>query len=220
MDIGRSFMYVTEDQEWWKKILIVGLLSLIPVVGQFYLIGYVLEVLRNVINGRELPLPQAVEDFGGRILKGLMMSLILAIYILPVAVIAGCAGGGGQVFIAVMDDQELATTLMGVWSACFGCLSLLLIIPVGLAAPLIWGIYAETGSFGAAFQLGKIFGMLKSVIGPAFIVLLLSGVVGFVAALAGTLACVIGVVFTIAYCQLVIAFLHGSLYKQAKMSVR
>lgn len=220
MDIGRSFTYATEDQEWWKKVLIVGLLSLIPIAGQFYLVGYALEVLKNVIGGQPTPLPQAVDNFGGRIVKGLMMGIILTIYMLPVAVIAGCAGGGGQVFLAVMEDQDLATTLMGVWSACFGCLSLLLVIPVGLAAPLIWGIYAETGNFGAAFQLGKIFGMLKSVIGPAFIVLLVAGVAGFAASLAGTLVCGIGLVFTMTYFQLVMAFLHGSLYNKAKMSVR
>ena len=63
MDIGRSFTYVLDDDEWWKKVLLGGLLSLIPIVGPLYAIGYVLEVISNVIGGRETPLPEAVENF-------------------------------------------------------------------------------------------------------------------------------------------------------------
>ena len=37
MDIGRSFSYILEDEEWWKKILIGGLLTLIPVFTFYFL---------------------------------------------------------------------------------------------------------------------------------------------------------------------------------------
>lgn len=220
MNIGRAFTYVTEDQEWWKKLLIVGLISLIPVVGPFYVAGYVLAVLKNILQGRETPLPQAVEDFGGRIVKGLMLGIILFVYMLPLVVLGACSGGGAALFPNVIDDQNLAGTLATAWSGCFGCLALLLGVLIGLLAPFLWGIYAETGSLGAAFQVGKVFGMLKSVIGPTFVVLLVSGVAAFAAVLVGTLLCGIGNIFTITYLQAVMAFLYGSLYKQAQAATR
>jgi uncharacterized membrane protein len=58
--------------------------------------------------------------------------------------------------------------------------------------------------------------MLKSNIGPAFIVLLVNGLVAFVAMIVGTIICGVGIVFTMFYAQLVMAFLYGSLYRQAK----
>ena len=61
MDIGRSFSYILEDEDWWKKVLIGGLLTLIPIIGPFYGLGYLLEAIKNVISGREVPLPEALE---------------------------------------------------------------------------------------------------------------------------------------------------------------
>ena len=60
MDIGRSFTFITEDKEWWQKVLLGGLLSLIPIVGQFYAVGYSIQVLKATIEGREIPLPETV----------------------------------------------------------------------------------------------------------------------------------------------------------------
>jgi len=219
MDIGRAFTYLTEDQEWWKKILILGLISLIPVAGQLYVLGYVLTVLKNVIQGQEVPLPPAVDDFGGRIVKGLMIGIIIFIYVLPVGVLVVCSSLVPQIFLTVIDNESLATTLMTVWMGCFGCITLIVGVLSSLLVPFLWGVYADTENFGAAFQLGKIFGMLKSTIGPALIVIVVLNLFGLVAALVGMLICGVGEILTFVYTQLVAAFLYGSLYKQARGAV-
>ena len=219
MNIGRAFTYLTEDQEWWKKILILGLISLIPVAGQLYVLGYVLAVLKNVIQGQEVPLPPAVDDFGGRIVKGLMLGIITFIYVLPFVVLVVCSSLVPQIFLTVIDDESLATTLMTVWAGCFGCITLIVGVLSGLLVPFLWGVYADTGNFGAAFQLGKIFGMLKSAIGPTLIVIVVLNLFGLVAAQIGMLICGVGAIFTFVYTQLVAAFLYGSLYKQARAAV-
>ena len=123
MDIGRSFTYVMEDEEWWKKVLIGGLLSLIPVVGPLYMLGYVLQVIQNIIAGQETPLPEVMEDFGGRIVKGLMLGIIAFIYMLPFIVISACAGGGAALFAENIADPTARDVVPIVWSVCFGCLS-------------------------------------------------------------------------------------------------
>ena len=76
--------------------------------------------------------------------------------------------------------------------------------------------YAESGQFGAALKVGDIFAMLRSNIGPAVIVLLMNFVAAFAASLVGSILCGIGIFATAVYAQLVLAFLYGTLYRQAK----
>jgi hypothetical protein len=216
MDIGRSFTFITEDKEWWQKILLGGLLSLIPIVGQFYAVGYAIQVLKATIEGREIPLPGVTDEFGDKLLKGLLASLIVLIYMLPVIVIGSISGGGAAILSESSADPDVAGMIAAIWSSCFGCVSLVLAILIGLFIPFAWGRYAESGEFGAAFKFGEIFGQVKDNLGPTFIVLLLSAAAGIASAIVGSILCGIGLIFTGFYAQLVTAFLYGSLYRQAK----
>ncbi len=215
MDIGRSFSYITEDEEWWKKVLIGGLLTLIPVIGPFYGIGYMIEALRNVIDGRELPLPEALEGFGDKLVRGLLASVILFIYCLPLIIIGSCAGGGAAAFSGGIGDRDTADLSAAIWGVCFGCLSVVLGLAVGLLAPFVLATYAATGEFGAALKVGTILPMMWKNIGPAFVVLLVVALAGVIAAIAGTLLCGIGLFATAFYAQLVTASLYGTLYLKA-----
>ncbi len=51
MDFGKAFTFAFEDPDWLKKILINGLIGLIPLVGQIYLMGWGLEVARRIAMG-------------------------------------------------------------------------------------------------------------------------------------------------------------------------
>jgi len=206
----RSFTYVTEDEEWFKKILLGGLISLIPFVGQFYLMGYVLEVLRNVLNGREVPLPEVTEDFGAKLLSGLLLAVITFVYFLPLMVISVFLGIGASRITGLVENADQIGTVVAAWSGCFGCLS------TGLLLPFAWSKYAESGEFAQAFKLGEIVGLLRENLGQAVIVMLISALAGMIAALAGMVLCVIGMIFTTFYAQLIGAYLYGALYRQAR----
>ena len=91
MDIGRSFTYMFEDQDWIKKILIGGVVSLVPVVN-FAALGYFIEALKNTVEGRELPLPEW-DDFGGKFMKGLMAGIASFLYMLPIMIVVGIVFG-------------------------------------------------------------------------------------------------------------------------------
>jgi hypothetical protein len=215
MDIGRSFSYITEDEDWWKQVLIGGLLTLIPVIGQFYAMGYMVQVVKNVIEGREVPLPDALEDFGDKLLKGLIIWVVMVIYALPLIIIATCSGIG----LGILDNSQSSdayNTASSVWGACLGCFGLLYGILLGLVAPFAYGRYADTGELGEALKLGQIWDMLQKNIGPAFIVLLVTIVAGLLASVAGIILCIIGTFATSFFANLVIAHLYGSLYRQAK----
>jgi len=219
MEIGKSFTYITQDEDWIKKLLLGGAITLIPIVGPLYALGYMVEMMKNIMAGHEVPLPE-IGDFGSKLIEGLKVWAISIVYALPVILFSVCAQSGN--FVPLMAGQVpqdvleiLASVSIGV-GVCCGCLLLLYTILMALVMPFAWGKYIETGQFGAAFQLGEIFEMLKSNIGPAFIVLLVNGLVAFVAAIVGTIICGVGIVFTMFYAQLVMAFLYGSLYRQAK----
>jgi len=40
MDFGKAFSFVFEDEDWIKKIGVGGLISLIPVIGVFLVLGW------------------------------------------------------------------------------------------------------------------------------------------------------------------------------------
>ena len=90
MDIGRSFTFVFEDEDWLKKVLIGGGLSIIPVVGQLFTIGYGLEVARRVAKGDPQPLPEW-GDWGGLLKDGFMAMVIGIVWMLPIIVVSSCA---------------------------------------------------------------------------------------------------------------------------------
>ena len=219
MDIGRSFTFITEDEDWLRKVLIGGLISLIPIVGQLYMTGYFLQVIKNTIEGREVPLPEVTEDFGQKLLKGLLATLIGLILFLPVIIVASVSGVGSALLGSAFESSnaaDAAGTAMALWGVCLGCVTLVLGLAISLFMPFALGKYAETEQFGDAFKFGEQFELLKANLGPTIIAILISIVAGIAAGIAGSILCGIGFFFTGFYAQLVTAFLYGTVYRQAK----
>ena len=212
MDYGKSFSFVFDDEEWVQKILIGGILSLIPIVN-LVAIGYGLKVLKNVAAGMEKPLPDW-DDFGDYFVKGLVSSLGSVVWALPVI--------GVSIFIWVvsavtgydMDPQYVSWPVQCCLSG-LGCLS-------GLYGLLMWAVmpavitqYAVTGEFGAMFRFGKIYKYITANIGPYIIALLLGIVAMFIAGF-GLILCIIGVAFTGFWASLVSNHLLGEVYRASE----
>ena len=81
MEFGKAFSFVFEDPDWFKKIAIAALVGLIPVVGQFVLIGWALETAKRVI--RQDPNPLADLDFGSQLGLGFQSFLVGLVYAIP-----------------------------------------------------------------------------------------------------------------------------------------
>jgi hypothetical protein len=217
MDIGRAFSYMFDDEDWAQKVLLGALLSIIPIIGPFYALGFATEVIRNIIQGRAPLLPDITEDFGGKLLKGLLVWIIQIIYILPTIIVGAITGGIGGLATAAMEGSgDAASSVPIAISICGGFISFLVGVACGLFIPYAWSSYAETGEFGAAFNLSKIFAMIKANIGPTLLVLLIAGLAGAIVAPLGLIVCIIGAIFTQFYVQLLTAFLYGSLYQDAQ----
>ncbi len=206
MDFGKAFTFVFEDEDWLKKIALGGLLSLIPIIGIFLVIGYGLEVTKRVIKGDAEVLPDW-SDFGGYLTKGFLVFLITFVYLLPVIVIQACS----SIPFLFENANDTMLTIFTVLTICFGCLTTLYSIAAYLVLPAAVARYAATDEVGAAFKLSEIFKQVKDNLGTYGMVLL-GGIVASLVASLGTIACVIGVLFTMVYAMAVNGHLWGQAY--------
>jgi len=214
MDIGSSFTYPFDDQDWIKKVLIGAVVGLIPIVGPLLQMGYSVEALRRTIDRTPVPLPEW-DDWGGKLVKGLVYWVISFIYALPLILVVACVSGVGVALTGALNgDSDTAGTVIALIQICFGCLAFIYSLALGLVLPAAIARYAAFGEFGAAFQFGQVLAMVRDNIGTYLIVLVMSLVAGLVASL-GVIACVVGVLVTAFYAQLVIAHLYGSAYNVA-----
>lgn len=210
MDFGRAFSYVFDDTDWFKKIGLAALVSLIPIIGQIFLLGWGLNITKNVINNDPNPLPEL--DFGNQLgagfkafVVGLVLSIPVFILMIPSTISSALLDGGSS-------DAGAAVAI--IVSLCSGILTTIFSIALGFAAPAAYGRVAKTGLIGDGLNLKAIWSMIKTAPVAYLIVLAGSIVSGLVASL-GIIACGIGVILTSAYAIAVNGHLWGQAYREA-----
>lgn len=211
MDFGLAFSYVFQDKDWLRKVGIVALISLIPILGQLVLIGWSLNVTKRVIDRHPEPLPEV--DFGGDLGRGFSAFVIGFVYSLPITLFALVFGILDSV-VAGQSNSDAVVTLMAILSLCFGLFAFIYGIAMAIVLPAAYGNYVAKGSLGAGFALGEVFGLVRANIGAYLIVLLGTFVAGLIAPL-GTILCIIGVILTYAYSVAVMGHLYGQAYNAA-----
>lgn len=212
MDFGRAFSFVFDDEDWIKKVGIGGLLSLIPIIGIFVVLGWGLEITKRVIKGDAEVLPDWT-DFGGYLTKGFLVFLIAFVYTLPVLLIQGCSS---LPFLFENADDTLYT-IFTIVTICFGCFTALYSLAAYLVLPAAIGRYAATDELAQAFKLGEIFKTVRDNLGTYGLVLL-GGIVASLVSSLGTIACVIGVIFTMVYGLAINGHLWGQAYNVSAKS--
>ena len=223
MDIGRSFKYMFEDQSWITKVLIGGILGIIPIVN-FVTYGYLLLIIRNVSNDQELPLPDW-DDFGGKFMKGLMVFLASLIYALPIivlsivfAVLTAIVGAGAS--NSGRDASGAAGGIIGLCAVVYYCvLFLYSIVAYGFLFTPGMMRYAEAGEFGVFFQFAQNWGIVSSNLGGYIVMILVAMVAGIAAEIVGAIACGIGIIFTMFWACLVAGHLMGQYWKESRAKV-
>ncbi len=199
MDISRAFSFVTEDEQWVSKILLGGVIILIPIIGPFFLLGYMLTIAEQVGLDNPRPLP-TWSEFGTLLMKGLYFFVISLVYLIPAFVLMGiwlCVGW----LSASSGDSETGGRFIGVLSCIF--IPLVFILSLGSSALSIMATarYLVAGQLAAAFDFGPVVGLLRKHAGLWLMWLLVSILASFLASL-GIIACGVGVLFTsfYAYC--------------------
>jgi hypothetical protein len=223
MDIGSAFTYMFDDEGWIAKIAIggglifAGLLLSPIIIGLALFLpisGYMLEALKNVRDGRPIPLPEW-SNFGELFRKGLMVFLIGLVYNIP-SLILGCLSFGVNIGMQQEVDPDVQATL-GIAVACLSCLQFVVSLITNAVLPAAIIRYAEYDTFGSAFQFSEVFKIITSNLGDYIIIILLSWVAGFLALL-GIILCGIGVLFTGFWSVLVTANLYGQLARKVRLA--
>jgi hypothetical protein len=216
MDIGKSFTYVFEDPNWIMKILIGGIVLLIPIVD-FAVFGYMLTTMKNVADGQPNPLPEW-SDFGAHFMKGLYAFVGVLIYFLP-AIVLGCCifllglAGGLGAGTAGRNGGDAIGSVVGIGILCLQCLIALYALVAGLT------LYAPLTRFAMSANQLSVFwdfrgnlAFIQKNLTNYIIALLIAWVASFVAEF-GVILCIVGVLFTMFWAYLVSAHVFGQLWK-------
>ena len=213
MDIGKSIGFVFEDKDWITKVLIGGIVSLIPIVNLAAL-GYALRTLQNVGAGKAEPLPQW-DDFGDYFVRGLVLFVGGLIYALPLIVVAVMT----IALSSLTDSRALGAGAEGVISVCvavLACLQLLLALAVSVWTPAAAMNYAATDEFAALFRFDQIWGLISGHLGDYIVALLVYWLVSMVAFFVGVVLCLVGTIFTSFIATLIFAHLLGQVLSKSR----
>ena len=223
MEYGAAFTYPQQDADWLKKWLIMAFIPLIPVVGGFLVLGYMVEIMRRVIKGETPVLPEWT-DFGEYLKKGFMGFVVALVYALPVIILALCmyAVQFGIALAAGNADSDSTVQMLGtatsVISVCFGCLIFLFALALAVLLPAALGRFAATGEMGAGLRLGEVFNLVRAKPAVYIIVALLASLATSVLMSVGTIIPCCGTLVGLSYGQLAAAHLYGQAYRIASSS--
>ena len=194
MDVGKALTFVTEDERWVNKVIILLIVSFFSwlIFPIFFLIGYAIGITRNVKDGVEKPLPEW-EDWGKLFMDGLYIFIAQFVYTLPfliIACIATVATGGLGALADSGGSSDAMGALFGVTGLIIGCLGFLYMLALVFISPAIIIQYVlQHDEFGACFRFGDVFSIARESIANILIVILVTmGIAFAVSAVTGILS--------------------------------
>ncbi len=210
MEFGLAFSYVFEDSDWFKKIALAALVSLIPIIGQIFLIGWALEITRRVIKNDPTPLPDL--DFGENLGRGFKAFVVGLVYALPIFVLM--IPNFIAPFMIEIIGEDAGGVIAILFTVCSSVLVFVYSLLMAFLLPAAYGRVADTGNLGDGLKIGEVFKLVKKAPTAYLIVLVGSILAGLIGQL-GVIACGIGVLLTYTYSMAIMGHFWGQAYKEA-----
>lgn len=165
MNVSRAFFYPFDDPDWFNKLAITTVITLLALVftpllvgflGWAALLGYMVELVRNVRTGVKYPMP-LWNDFNRHLSAGFNVLAAAVVYILPTAVL-GC--------VSTILGQNLSSGLIGstLVLALSCCLFPLLLVYNLVVLPMFalgLGRYVEDPRMNVFFEFSYLFESLR-----------------------------------------------------------
>jgi hypothetical protein len=215
MDFGLPFSFAFQDQNWFKKLAIAGLISLIPIIGWIYLLGWGLEITRQLIFREPVNIPENdFSKFLGRGFKAFVISLVYSIpsmiFQIPNSIVSVAAQNASN------DDGSGA--LVGGMAAiaiCSGLLAAIYGLLLAFVMPAVYALFLKNNEeIGAGFRFGEIFALIKKA-PVAYLLAVVGGIIAGMISSLGVIACIIGLLITIPYSLLIMSHFYGQAYLEA-----
>lgn len=159
MEIGRAVSYIFEDRDWLAKLLPLLLLGLFSftILPMALILGYMLQLARNVRDGLPRPLPKWT-DWQTKFQIGGHLMLAIIFYNLPLILTSLCSW-------TILNG--IARGFMGPFTSFF---IFCCIVPFGFVYGLFsWAIlatgtteYIETGEWQRLFRVGHLWDVMRS----------------------------------------------------------
>jgi len=227
MDAEKSFTYPFEDDQWLSKLGLGAIISIVPILN-FAWSGYLVDIIRNVMDHDPKPLP-TWDDLGKKLSDGLILFGAGLVYALPILLVFGLplslAAFSGLVS-GNNNMQDVGRMLTETGSVLFfGLLCVLVLygMVLSIVYPAVLVLFARERTFASCFRLREAFELISRNAGPFFTAWALSmaaalavGLVsGFVNLLVGWVPCIgwmIGLVLSLGsgvYMTAIYAHLFG-----------
>jgi uncharacterized protein DUF4013 len=196
-DLSDSVAWPSRDPQWVSKVLLNGLILLIPIVGQLVVLGWMLTALDNLRAGRPFLPPASFAHLG----RGVNLFVVYLVYALAMGVALAVLFGAGVV-LTLTGSSGAAALGVALIVAGYG-LVLVLTLALSLLGPVII-VATERGGIAGGLNVAGLVRLVRVDVEAA----LHAGLFGLVASLIGGLgavACGVGQVFTAPYGYAVLA---------------
>jgi hypothetical protein len=188
MNIEKSFRFPFEDKQWLSKLGLGALITLVPILN-FAWSGYLVDIIRNVMNNATDPLP-SWDDLGKKLSEGLILFAAGLVYALPILILMGLplsmlAFSG--LLSGNRNMEDIARVITGAGSVLFSgllCVFVLYGLALSVIYPAILVLFSREGTFASCFKLREAFDLISRNAGPFFTAWGLSLVGGLVVSLA------------------------------------
>ena len=213
MDYGKIIKFPMDDKDWVMKIIIGGILSIIPIIN-FIAYGYMLKVMKNSINKTPgMPEWKGFTDF---FVKGLIIFIIELIFMIVPLIIFGAIAGFSALSAVTGGLSDPLSFVLAILPALF--VGGILFLIIGFILPMAISMYAKSDNFGDAFKFSEIFNRIKSIFGEyliSYIVIIIFGIILGLIMLIPVIGWIIGFFGTF-YLGVVALNMFGELYLKSK----
>lgn len=202
--IADGFVWPLRDPQWVSKILVIGLILLIPIVGAINGLGWMLATLDRLRAGDERLAPADFSHLG----RGVNLFIVQLGYGLAVALIAALIYLPG-VLLAISQGKDSGSPGLIVLSIFLSFLSFGVATLGGLAVTFgtpAFVLEADRGGIGGGFNLGAVYRSSRANLTNTLISGLMLIAASFISSI-GAFVCLIGVVFTASYALAVQAWI-------------
>ena len=190
--VGQAFGWPFRDPSWVSKILIQGLILIIPIVGWIAAAGWLMIAFENARAGRD-ELPEA----GFHLQRGIGIFGVYVIYAIVLNIPAWILDGVGNATGTVVTSSNGFTYRVSPISSVGSIWSFLAGLLLDFLLPSLIVLTFHHG-FSGGLDVGRVWRYATSNMSNSVIAGLLIFVTGLIAGL-GLIACCIGIFFTAIY---------------------